>query len=319
MTDAVPDNWIARSLFWEIPWSFGLGGITVYLVGIAQTISQSSSAAGWLPSPLIVDITGFIALFGPLICGVSFAIGAGAAAENNLIGTAETLIRVSYMLWFVWVASIGGAVLYASIRLVRVLESHHRKFRQGGSFATVISGIYRIQLMAASFIICLWTFAAILLLYCALRDQIMANIVGSIFIGATWSILGSFTTLIALISVLVSPNMRNNPALRSNNLTNGTSNYTTSTHPDPRGYGDSTIGAMTATSQDDTEAILYAIEANGREEQWNSQQGQLNKSKKPWNNFLSASTPSRRGSNASSQLELTSYEQDQVEALPHYR
>ena len=31
---------IIKIVLYEIPWAFGLGGITLYLIGIAQTIAQ---------------------------------------------------------------------------------------------------------------------------------------------------------------------------------------------------------------------------------------------------------------------------------------
>ncbi|KAI8149714.1 hypothetical protein BJV82DRAFT_505039 [Fennellomyces sp. T-0311] len=202
ITNAAPGDWIIRSFLYEVPWGAGLGGMTIYLIGIAQTISQSKSVSGWLPSPTVVDIVGILALSAPVLVGIPLSFAAGAAAMKNDVVTAILLIRISYMAWFVWVSSISGSILYATVRLVRILKAHHKRHRRTSNYAAVMSGIRKIQFLAVTFALCLSGFAILLLLYCALRDQILVNKAGSIFAGAAWAFMGSTATLAAEISVI---------------------------------------------------------------------------------------------------------------------
>ncbi|KAI9279011.1 hypothetical protein BDA99DRAFT_21352 [Phascolomyces articulosus] len=313
MTDAVPGGWIVRSFMFEFSWSFGLGGITIYLIGVANSISHSNSTAGWLPSSRFLDIVGTVSLLGPAIFGIPLAIGAGACAENDLIKIAEILIRTSYFLWFIWVAGIGTSVLFAGIRLIRILENHHKRIHRRHSLTAVKSGINKIKMTVATFVICLWTFSGVLLSYCIARDKIIENPIGSIFIGTTWSILGSLTTLVAIVSIVFSPNMKTNPALLFNSKSRIQSNNaedqeaTIDTRPD-QDFGESTVMAGAAvTFQDDNEALLHVIQENERMQQEHQllKKSHSSKSKKSWKKFTRSL--SKRDSDASSQLELTYY------------
>ncbi|KAI8138687.1 hypothetical protein BJV82DRAFT_286069 [Fennellomyces sp. T-0311] len=307
LVDIGPGNWIARSFVYEISWSFGLGGITLYLIGIGQTIAQSHSAQGWLPSPLVVDIIGVIALFIPLFVGTPLTIAAGAMVEAGRLSLGETLIRISYCTWFIWTGGIGTAVLIAAHRLVRILKNHHKKFRQGSNYAAVKSGIFKIQIMAFSYAACLWCFAIVLLLYGILRDQIMANTTGSIFLGAVWAITAGFTTLIVHFAVVISPDTKRNAALKSKSssggkVTNTNNEITSNTTPDrSTGFGVSTMDPD-ATGTFDQEAIANALKINDGGKPWLKEQPQRGKNAKQFK------TPQRRMSETSSQLELTSYE-----------
>ena len=206
-----------------MPWVFGIGSITLYLIGIAQTISQvtniktscyffllsnlrilkSHSAEGWLPSSTVVDIFGIAALLLPLVIGNPLTLAGGAVAQAGNPDGGANLIRINYGTWVIWTGGLGVAVLYAAVRLVHILRAHHKRFRQGSNYAAVRSGIYKIQIMAFSFVICLWCFAAVLLLFAAIRDQILAHSVGSIIMGAAWNFLGCGTTLIVHVAVVV--------------------------------------------------------------------------------------------------------------------
>lgn len=51
-------------------------------------------------------------------------------------------------------------------------------------------------------VVCLLLFAIFLLMYGALRDKIMVNVPGSIFLGVIWNYLGPVTTLCVEIAVI---------------------------------------------------------------------------------------------------------------------
>ncbi|KAG2224298.1 hypothetical protein INT45_012866 [Circinella minor] len=294
VADVLSTNWVARSYLYEIPWDFGLAGITIYLIGIAQTISQASrqSISGWLPPPLIVDIIGSTAVIFPFITSLAFPITAGALAESNL-PLAEVFVRLTYIAWSFWTSVIGAAVFFTGTRLVRILQAYHKQSRSNRNYAAVQAGIYKIYLMIGLSSICLW--------------------------GILWQYLGGITSLGLIISVFVNPTTRNkNAALKSKSST-GTNNEgtfgtgATSTVPDQHydgGFEGSTIHAMTVTIQNDNEAILNAIERNNNKNRSSSwiildDGKQSRKSKKFRSYFNINRIPVRRASDESSQMELT--------------
>ncbi|KAI9498118.1 hypothetical protein BDB00DRAFT_801202 [Zychaea mexicana] len=304
ITDIAHENWIARSFLYEIPWSIGLSGITLYLIGIAQTIAQSNSASGWLPSTGAIDAFGLIFIIAPLVVGESFTIAAGAMATKNL-HLAETLIRINYSLWFIWTGGVGTSVMFAGIRLIRILRNHHKKFRQSKNYEAVKAGIYKIQLTAFSYVICLYSFATVLLLYGILRNYIMENTKGSIFLGVVWSLLAGATTLLVELAVLISPSKKENAALRtrssSDNKT-GTNNASNSSRAD---FNHASAYESGATDTFDNKAIMNALRA--KDEEWLARREQLNNNALA-ENGLGNKIPKRRTSDNESQLELTSYE-----------
>ncbi|KAI9245209.1 hypothetical protein BDA99DRAFT_528260 [Phascolomyces articulosus] len=308
VTDIGSGNFIARSFLYEIPWSFGLAGITLYLIGIAQTIAQSHSASGWLPQPRSIDIFGLFFLFAPLIIGESFTIAAGAMAYRNLY-IAETLIRTNYCIWLVWTGGIGVAVMFASLRLIRILRNHHKKFQQAKNYEAVKAGIYKIQLTAFSYVVCLYSFATLLFLYGVLRNDIIQNTKGSIFLGVVWSILAGATTFVVELAIVVSPgNNAKNAALRSKSSSDNKTNQSNNlSYTGPADLGPMSTFDPSATGTFDSDAIERALKAKDAE--WLARREQI-KNNPLMENGLGNEIPNnkRRTSDNSSQVELTSYQ-----------
>ncbi|KAI8145089.1 hypothetical protein BJV82DRAFT_666998 [Fennellomyces sp. T-0311] len=149
---------------------------------------------------MVMDVLGIFALTSPAVVGVLLSLGAGTATTNSSVATAIILIRASYMMWFVWVASLGGAMCYAAVRLVRILKAHHRKHRHPSNDVAVMSGIRKVQFLAATSVICLGGFGILLFSYSVLRDQILANKVASVFAGFARAFMCGLATLFAEIA-----------------------------------------------------------------------------------------------------------------------
>lgn len=62
--------------------------------------------------------------------------------------------------------------------------------------------VEQIRAVMGIIVICLMMFAVFLLLYGALRDQIMVNVPGSIFLGVIWNFLGPLTTLFVEMAII---------------------------------------------------------------------------------------------------------------------
>ncbi|KAI8138690.1 hypothetical protein BJV82DRAFT_630171 [Fennellomyces sp. T-0311] len=266
ITDKFPNNWAARGFLFEFSYAFGLGGFTLYLIGIAQTISQSHSVTGWLPSPFVVDVLGTIALLFPFFCTLPITIAGGARADTNL-PEAETLVIAANATWFASAFTISCGILLAAIRLVQILKNHHKKTRRYRNRDEFKAGILKIQLFAAAFVICLWIYSTILMAFVARRRRIIDNTVGSVIMSVPWVLLGSLTTIAAQMLVIFNPKKMRNAALKSRSSetnNNISTNYST-THPDQR-FGGSTVDPMTTVFHDEgqNEAIMNVITKNAK-------------------------------------------------------
>ncbi|KAL0089500.1 hypothetical protein J3Q64DRAFT_1635993 [Phycomyces blakesleeanus] len=196
----------------EIPWQFGYGGFSLYLVGIAQTLADShrAIATGWLPSPRTVDVIGLSFFLAPFILNNICSLVAGSLAKSNLY-LSEIFVRILYVLWFFHCALLATAVLFAGVRLVGILNRHIAKFQTSGPrFTTVKTGIFKIKSVMSILSICLMLFAIFLLLYGALRNSITVNPVGSVFLAVIWSYLAGISTLSLEISILFNPTINEN-------------------------------------------------------------------------------------------------------------
>ncbi|OAD76358.1 hypothetical protein PHYBLDRAFT_180641 [Phycomyces blakesleeanus NRRL 1555(-)] len=185
VADIAPGNMIVRSFMFEIPWQFGYGGFSLYLVGIAQTLADShrAIATGWLPSPRTVDVIGLSFFLAPFILNNICSLVAGSLAK----------------------------ILFAGVRLVGILNRHIAKFQTSGPrFTTVKTGIFKIKSVMSILSICLMLFAIFLLLYGALRNSITVNPVGSVFLAVIWSYLAGISTLSLEISILFNPTINEN-------------------------------------------------------------------------------------------------------------
>ncbi|KAG0738557.1 hypothetical protein G6F57_001376 [Rhizopus arrhizus] len=207
---------VSRSFIYEFPWQFGYGAFALYLIGIAQTLADSHKAIAdsWLPPPKVVDAISSTLFFGPFIIHNCMSLAAGIMAERNL-GLAITFTRLLYVFWFIHCSSLGLAVLYSGVRLIRILEAHLKKFNttSGSRYTSIKTGIFKIRTVMGIIVVCLWMFATFLLIYGILRNQIIVDKVGSIVLGAIWTYLGAVCTLGVVIAVLINPKIDENSNL----------------------------------------------------------------------------------------------------------
>ena len=74
------------------------------------------------------------------------ALIGGAFARSHL-GVAEAMVRVLYVFWFLHCFLLALAVLFAGLRLVRILNQHLSKFQASGPrYASVKTGIFKVTI-----------------------------------------------------------------------------------------------------------------------------------------------------------------------------
>ncbi|KAG1515237.1 hypothetical protein G6F47_004925 [Rhizopus delemar] len=241
----VANDMVSRSFIYEFPWQFGYGAFALYLIGIAQTLADSHKAIAdsWLPPPKVVDAISGTLFFSPFIIHNCMSLAAGIMAERNL-GLAITFTRLLYVFWFIHCSSLGLAVLYSGVRLIRILEAHLKKFNttSGSRYTSIKTGIFKIRTVMGIIVVCLWMFATFLLIYGILRNQIIVDKLGSIVLGAIWTYLGAVCTLGVVIAVLINPKIDENSNLGLKSSSAEKSN------PTPYNYSNFTAQDYSVTS-----------------------------------------------------------------------
>ncbi|KAI7864269.1 hypothetical protein BDF14DRAFT_1244013 [Spinellus fusiger] len=196
VTDVAPENVVARTFLFEIPWQFGYGAFTLYLVGIAQTLSDSyrSISNVWMPECRI-DIFGSVLFITPFAINNFFSLLSGIYATSNVY-LADLFTQILYILWFYHSTALTLSVLYAGIRLTRTLNQHILTFRLSGHRrASLNTGIIKIKIMVTIISTCMALFAVMLLLYGLLRSMTIKSHSGTIAIAVIWTYLGVIVTL----------------------------------------------------------------------------------------------------------------------------
>ncbi|KAI8330632.1 hypothetical protein BC941DRAFT_328241, partial [Chlamydoabsidia padenii] len=204
-----PTNVLARSFMFEFSWHFGYAACALYLLGIAQTLSESHKnlTRGWLPSPRTVDIIGISFILGPVILHNICSIAAGALAYSNL-KAAEAFTNLLYGFWFMHCLTLSLTVLFAGIRLVHILTSHLSRFPTTGErYKSIRLGIFKIQALMTIIALCLAGYAVFLLAYAVMRDKVTQNYSGSIGMATLWNFWGPGATLLGEIALIVDPKL----------------------------------------------------------------------------------------------------------------
>ena len=130
-------------------------------------------------------------------------IAAGFKAASD-IRQAEILIAVANATWVATTLYLSAAIMFSAIRLVRVLKKHHRKNRQSRNRNEDVKvGILKIQIIAAVFVVSLWTYTAMVLAWVITRKAILLNTVGSIVLGVPYLLLAGFTAMAPQILLII--------------------------------------------------------------------------------------------------------------------
>ncbi|KAI8877241.1 hypothetical protein K501DRAFT_278632 [Backusella circina FSU 941] len=167
-------------------------------IGERTQESHKSISKSWLPSPRTVDIIGLTLLCSPFFTNNTLSLTAGIVAKSKP--------KVA--------ACVTTAVLYCGSRLIQTLNKHLKKFNPTGErYKKVKSGLFKIYSIMSLIAACLFLFGAQCLIYGAIRDLILKNYIGSVFLCAIWNLLAPATTVFVEISILFSPQVNDKPKI----------------------------------------------------------------------------------------------------------
>ncbi|KAI9484762.1 hypothetical protein BDB00DRAFT_983710, partial [Zychaea mexicana] len=209
ITDAAP-NPVFRSFLYEIPWQFGLGAFSCYVFGIAHTVADSSKSiySAWFHSPVRIDLLGTIFISLPYVTNNICSIAAGVYAERGDDWHAAQFTHALYYLWTIYCGSLGFMILFAGLRLLRLLN-HHLRMQHDlrVNIAKIKTGTLKVKIIMVVGCVCLWVFAFILCMYGVFRDPVTRNTALNLTISAVWTYDGVVATLLVELALILNPRM----------------------------------------------------------------------------------------------------------------
>ncbi|KAF7727792.1 hypothetical protein EC973_007023 [Apophysomyces ossiformis] len=229
VADVLP-NPIFRSFMFEVPWQFGFCALACYLFGTAHTLSDTSATiyTVWVRSPVIIDTICVLVIALPFITNTICSLLAGMYAEQGDIASAKAYTSAIYYLWSFYTAFLGLLIVFAGIRLIRLLYYHlemQTDLRVNG--AKIKTGVLKVKIVVLVGAACLWLYSIVAAMYAAFRDPITKNMPMVVLICILWMYMGALTTLMIEFAIILNPQM----AKALVNLSFGS--YTSDTQTDP--------------------------------------------------------------------------------------
>ncbi|KAL1926794.1 hypothetical protein VTP01DRAFT_5440 [Rhizomucor pusillus] len=207
VSDAAP-NVAFRSFIFEFPWQFGIAALACYMFGVAHTLSDSSKVIyeAWIRIPKLVDGICVLVITTPFISNNICSIAAGVFALRGNNELAAKFTSALYYLWTFYTGFLALLILYAGIRLLRLL-SHHLLQRKDDrvDIAKIKLGALKVKIIILTGFGCLALFAVVLGLYGALRDPIQENTAYNLTIAMLWTYDGVIATAFIEFSVILNP------------------------------------------------------------------------------------------------------------------
>ncbi|KAJ8661317.1 hypothetical protein O0I10_003067 [Lichtheimia ornata] len=209
VTDVAP-NVAFRSFMFEFPWHFGIGALACYLFGIAHTLSDSNKTVynRWVRSPIIIDGVCLIFIVGPHFTNNVCSIAAGVYANKQDYVMAEGFTNALYWFWTFYTGCLGILILFAGLRLLRLLTRHLHERQQGQvCIRKVKLGTLKVKIIIVAGSACLTGFAVIMILYAACRIPITKNTAENVAIACVWMFNGVAATAAIFLGIVLNPKL----------------------------------------------------------------------------------------------------------------
>ncbi|KAI8338039.1 hypothetical protein BC941DRAFT_31154 [Chlamydoabsidia padenii] len=162
----------------ELPWQFGITALSCYLFGVANTLSNSSKTIykTWVRSQTLVDVICTTMITLPYFTITVVAIIAGVYAQRGDNDKAEVWTDAIYYLWLVYTFLLGSLILFAGIRLLKLLKNHllmQTDLRV--NIVKIRTGAVKVKIIIGIGCFCLWAFTVMIALYATSRYVVMIS------------------------------------------------------------------------------------------------------------------------------------------------
>ncbi|CAO3592785.1 unnamed protein product [Absidia cylindrospora] len=194
----------------ELPWQLGITALACYLFGVANTLSNSSKTIykSWVGSQHIVDGICTVMITLPYITVTSVAIVAGVYAQRGDNDKAAIWTDAIYYLWLVYTFLLGSLILFAGIRLLKLLNSHllmQTDLRV--NIAKIRTGAVKVKIIIGIGCFCLWAFTVMIALYATSRYAVMGSSAYTVALSSFALFNGPLATSIVEFAIVLNPNM----------------------------------------------------------------------------------------------------------------
>jgi hypothetical protein len=158
----------------------------------------------WVKSHTIVNVLCVATITLPFITNAACAVAAGVYAVNGNNELASKLTMVQYYLWAFYCGYLGMLLLFAGVRLIRLLEKHlvtQSDLRINVN--KVKTGALKVRIIVVVGTSCMWSFAFLALIYGVCRDALISDQASNTVIAAVALLMGPIATFFVEIAVLI--------------------------------------------------------------------------------------------------------------------
>ncbi|KAI8637565.1 hypothetical protein BD408DRAFT_436893 [Parasitella parasitica] len=115
------------------------------------------------------------------------------------------LTKAQYIFWTFYCGYLGTLLLFAGIRLMRLLHKHLERQSDIVNIKKLRTGALKIKIIVAVGSTCMWMFAVLIGLYCEYRATIIENLVINTLVEAIWLLAGPIVTFVVAAAILLNP------------------------------------------------------------------------------------------------------------------
>lgn len=158
----------------------------------------------WVRSDTIVNILYILTLILPPLTNTTSSILAGYYAGKNNIEMANKFTQMLYYCWTFYCLYLGTLLLFAGIRLLRLLNEH--LLAQIDSRTNVQRfkiGALRVKIILVAGSSVLYIFAFLLVLYNICREAVITNLVSNMVVAAVWLFIGPIAVFFVEFAIII--------------------------------------------------------------------------------------------------------------------
>ncbi|GAB5587731.1 hypothetical protein Unana1_02631 [Umbelopsis nana] len=212
------ENYVFRSFLFEFPWQFGFGAFAAYLWGIATTVFDSETVmdGGWRLSQADISKIGLAFVLSPMITNNICSVASGVYAQRGDAYRADIFARLLYAFWTFYCLTLAICVLYAGIRLMRLLDLHLQMLGSGKRYELVKTGRMKVRMIMTVTGACLSCFVLILFPYAVCRNLIQNSTPANVLWAILWNYAGPMASILIEIALFIDPRMFGGPSFSVN-------------------------------------------------------------------------------------------------------
>lgn len=158
----------------------------------------------WVRSHTLVNVLFLCSVLLPFFITTTCSTLAGYYATKGNMALAAILTRIQYLVWFFFCGSIALLLLFAGLRLMRLLGRYialQTDLRVDTS--KVRTGALKVRMIVITGTLCMGTFSLLLGAYGALRPLIMKSEIANMIVAVMWLFVGPLAALIIIGAILI--------------------------------------------------------------------------------------------------------------------